>query len=347
MVQSIFLLGVIVAPTLGPTLGGYITDNASWHWCFFINLPIGIASAFLVDDVPARRAGSGAAQRRRRLVRHRPADHRRRLAAVRARGRQHQGLVLEPAARLPGDRLGDLARPCSSGGSSRRATSIPSSSSACCATAICVASILLFVVLGFGLYGGVLIFPLFTQTILGFSPTQTGLAMMPGGLATAVMALACGRHAQRRSAAGRSAHPDPVRHGADAASRCGRWATCRRSAGEADARYALIIRGAGARPALHADQQRRVRQPEAGRGAAGIRADQSGAPARRQLRHRRARRVPDPAHRLPPRRSHHEHVSRQPGVRRALRGDRRRRSRRRACRSPTRSSARWRYSTAR
>jgi len=48
IVQSLFLLGVIVAPTLGPTLGGYITDNASWHWCFFINLPIGIASAILV-----------------------------------------------------------------------------------------------------------------------------------------------------------------------------------------------------------------------------------------------------------------------------------------------------------
>src|SRR6188472_4801205 len=48
LVQAIFLLGIIVAPTLGPTLGGYITDNASWHWCFFINLPIGIASAFLV-----------------------------------------------------------------------------------------------------------------------------------------------------------------------------------------------------------------------------------------------------------------------------------------------------------
>ena len=48
MVQSIFLLGVIVAPTLGPTLGGWITDNSSWHWCFFINLPIGLVSAFLV-----------------------------------------------------------------------------------------------------------------------------------------------------------------------------------------------------------------------------------------------------------------------------------------------------------
>ena len=48
LVQAIFLLGIIVAPTLGPTLGGWITDNASWHWCFFINLPIGIVSAFLV-----------------------------------------------------------------------------------------------------------------------------------------------------------------------------------------------------------------------------------------------------------------------------------------------------------
>src|SRR6185437_11535290 len=49
MVQAIFLLGIIVAPTLGPTLGGWITDNYSWSWCFFINVPIGIASAFLVS----------------------------------------------------------------------------------------------------------------------------------------------------------------------------------------------------------------------------------------------------------------------------------------------------------
>src|SRR4051812_29864608 len=48
IVQSIFMLGVIVAPTLGPTLGGWITDNYTWGWCFFINVPIGIASAFLV-----------------------------------------------------------------------------------------------------------------------------------------------------------------------------------------------------------------------------------------------------------------------------------------------------------
>src|SRR5215212_261893 len=63
MVQAIFLLGIIVAPTLGPTLGGWITDNYSWNWCFFINIPIGFVSAFLVytflQDPPEmkRRAG--------------------------------------------------------------------------------------------------------------------------------------------------------------------------------------------------------------------------------------------------------------------------------------------------
>src|SRR5882672_9362028 len=48
MVQAIFMLGIIVAPTLGPTLGGWITDNYTWNWCFFINVPIGLVSAFLV-----------------------------------------------------------------------------------------------------------------------------------------------------------------------------------------------------------------------------------------------------------------------------------------------------------
>ena len=48
LVQAIFLMGIIVAPTLGPTLGGWITDNYTWNWCFFINIPIGIVSAFLV-----------------------------------------------------------------------------------------------------------------------------------------------------------------------------------------------------------------------------------------------------------------------------------------------------------
>ncbi|USI74376.1 DHA2 family efflux MFS transporter permease subunit [Sphingomonas morindae] len=40
---------VIVAPTLGPTLGGWITDNLSWHWIFLINGPVGVLSLMLVQ----------------------------------------------------------------------------------------------------------------------------------------------------------------------------------------------------------------------------------------------------------------------------------------------------------
>jgi len=49
-------IATIVAPVLGPTLGGYITDQASWRWVFFINIPVGIfavfINAFLVEDPP-------------------------------------------------------------------------------------------------------------------------------------------------------------------------------------------------------------------------------------------------------------------------------------------------------
>src|ERR1700751_2884035 len=45
---ALYGIAVIVAPTVGPTLGGWITNNYSWHWIFFINVPIGLASLALV-----------------------------------------------------------------------------------------------------------------------------------------------------------------------------------------------------------------------------------------------------------------------------------------------------------
>src|ERR1700758_1973085 len=45
---ALYGIAVIGAPTVGPTLGGWITDNYSWHWIFFINVPIGLASLALV-----------------------------------------------------------------------------------------------------------------------------------------------------------------------------------------------------------------------------------------------------------------------------------------------------------
>ncbi len=46
--MAIFGLGVVVAPVLGPTLGGWLTDQYSWRWAFYINIPIGIAAVFMI-----------------------------------------------------------------------------------------------------------------------------------------------------------------------------------------------------------------------------------------------------------------------------------------------------------
>lgn len=49
MAFAAFAIVVVVGPVLGPTLGGYITENYSWHWVFLINVPIGIVAFFLSE----------------------------------------------------------------------------------------------------------------------------------------------------------------------------------------------------------------------------------------------------------------------------------------------------------
>ncbi len=54
--QAIFGVGAMIGPALGPTLGGWLTDNYSWHWCFLINVPLGLLAATLcganLEDPP-------------------------------------------------------------------------------------------------------------------------------------------------------------------------------------------------------------------------------------------------------------------------------------------------------
>ena len=47
--MAAFGIGILLAPILGPTLGGWITDNYSWRWIFYLNLPVGVLSLFLMN----------------------------------------------------------------------------------------------------------------------------------------------------------------------------------------------------------------------------------------------------------------------------------------------------------
>jgi DHA2 family multidrug resistance protein len=190
-VQAFFLLGIIVAPTLGPTLGGWITDNYQWSWCFWINVPIGLTSAFLVTTFL-----------------HDPPDQKRHSASVDWLG---IGLLISG--------IGSLQYVLEEGQKEDWFASILIVNLSVVAGVSLIvllwwqlstrnkhpviqlrvlknrdlaASIFLFIVLGFGLFGGAFLFPLFTQTLLGFTPTETGLAMLPGGVTTAIFALICG-----------------------------------------------------------------------------------------------------------------------------------------------------------
>jgi len=191
IVQSAFMLGIIVAPTVGPTVGGWITDNYTWNWCFFINVPVGLAAAFLVTSFL-----------------HDPPGMRDAKAKV-----DYAGVALLAVG------LGCLQYVLEEGQQNdwfqdRTITTVTLISVVALAAVIywqltprnrfpvvdlrvlnnrsLAMSVILLASVGFGLFGGVFLFPLFTQTVLGFSPTQTGLVLLPGGIMSGVGGIFCG-----------------------------------------------------------------------------------------------------------------------------------------------------------
>jgi DHA2 family multidrug resistance protein len=243
LVQSIFLLGIIVAPTLGPTLGGWITDNYNWNWIFFINIPIAVVSAFLVGtflkDAPDARRHKG--------------DIDWLGIALLMVGLASLQYVLEEGnqkdwfADVWITRLAVLAGFCLSAmvwWELSPRNKHPVVDFHVLRNRDLAASIFLFISLGFGLYGGVFLFPLFTETLLQFTPTETGLALLPGGLATAATALICGRllNGPRPLVDPRVLIAIGVSLFIGSMWYLGHLTT---AAGESDVRIALIIRGAG------------------------------------------------------------------------------------------------------
>jgi DHA2 family multidrug resistance protein len=61
---ALFGVAVVVAPVVGPTLGGWLSDNVSWHWCFLINGPVGLATVALIGAI-LREPRSAVEERRR------------------------------------------------------------------------------------------------------------------------------------------------------------------------------------------------------------------------------------------------------------------------------------------
>ncbi|WP_315777152.1 MULTISPECIES: DHA2 family efflux MFS transporter permease subunit [unclassified Bradyrhizobium] len=61
---ALFGVAVVVAPVVGPTLGGYLSDNASWHWCFLINGPVGVAAMILIGLILKEPAAVTAERRK-------------------------------------------------------------------------------------------------------------------------------------------------------------------------------------------------------------------------------------------------------------------------------------------
>ena len=188
MVQGFFGLGLGVGPAIGPLIGGWLTDNYSWSWCFFINIPIGIAALTLVglflQDTP--HPGGDASRRS-------PIDSI--GIGLLAIGLGAHQYVLEEGKRLDwfdSDLIKELTVVAVIGlalflyWELRRGNKHPVLDLRVYRDKGLAASVALAFAQGFALYGMLFLFPLYSQNVLGFSPTETGLVLLPQGLVIAV-----------------------------------------------------------------------------------------------------------------------------------------------------------------
>jgi MFS transporter, DHA2 family, multidrug resistance protein len=181
MAFAIYGMAVVFAPAIGPTLGGWITDNYSWRWIFYINVPVGIVSLLLTS----------------RLISDPPFLVRKKLSEVRI---DYIGLG------LLGVGLGALQVVLDKGErddwfDSHFILVLTVISAVALISVIfwewkqehpiinlklfrdrsfATGCFLLFM-LGVILYGTTVLLPLFMQTLLGYTARQAGLALMPGG----------------------------------------------------------------------------------------------------------------------------------------------------------------------
>lgn len=185
MVQGIFGMSIMVAPTLGPTIGGYITDNYSWPWAFFVNVPLGIIGVMLVltylkDDENQRAPGKVDALGIALLAIGLGC-----LQTVLEKGNREDWfesslitvLTLLAVGGLGGFVWWELK------------TDSPAVNLRILKNRAFTAGWILNFVVGIGLYVSVFIFPVFMQTLRGYTAQETGMQLIPRGLTTAIVTI--------------------------------------------------------------------------------------------------------------------------------------------------------------
>ncbi len=189
--QAIFGLGAMLGPSLGPTLGGWITDVWSWPWIFYVNVPLGIAAALLCwSYLPEPPAGS---MRRTEHVDW-PG------IALLVVGIAALQILLENGHRedwFDSDRIVALAFVAAFALATfvwhELRTAHPVVDLRVFRHRALVVGCTYGAAMGVGLYGSVFLFPLFTQGVLRWTAWQSGLAILPSTLTTAVVMPIAGR----------------------------------------------------------------------------------------------------------------------------------------------------------
>jgi DHA2 family multidrug resistance protein len=192
MASAIYGIAAVVAPTVGPTLGGWITDNYNWRWIFLINVPVGIALFFLVmalihDKKPIAREG-----RQRARVDWMGfgfiALSLGCLQVVLDRGQEDDwlgsgfitALILVSAAAFALLIWWELRHP------------EPMVDLRLMASRDFAVTFFLMLMLGFMLLGSTYLLPAYTQNLMGYRAVDAGMVLTPGGIAVIFLMPAVG-----------------------------------------------------------------------------------------------------------------------------------------------------------